>query len=218
MTVPTIPTVVTRAGLQPTPPAVLRDQLLADVAAQVPGYTANLPASLVEDISSTDVAALALMDAARVELVNSLTPYGANEFILNQLGQIYGVTPGVGSNTSVYVVFSGTVGFVIAQGFTVTDGTYQYVVQNGGVIESGGDSEPLFCLATQAGTWAVPANTVTSPSEWVERCAARLGELVQDDGVSAEDLRAVAAAMAEEPIYAALEPEVAAELHARLEA
>ena len=41
---------------------------------------------------------------------------------------------------------------------------------------------------------------------------------MQDDGVSAEDLRAVAAAMAEEPIYAALEPEVAAELHARLEA
>jgi hypothetical protein len=162
MAVPTIPTVVTAAGLQPTPPATLRDQLIAAVAAAVPGYTANLPGSLIEDIASTDTAALALMDAARVDLVNSLTPYGANEFLLNQLGQIYGVQPGASTNTSVYVVFSGTVGFVVPQGFTVSDGTYQYTVQSGGVIASGGDSETLFCVATQSGTWAVPANTVTT--------------------------------------------------------
>lgn len=162
MAVPTIPTVVTAAGLQPTPPAVLREQIVAAVAAAVPGYTANLPGSLIEDMVSTDTAALALIDSARVDLVNSLTPYGANEFLLNQLGQIYGVQPGASTNTSVYVVFSGTVGFVVPQGFTVSDGTYQYVVQSGGVIAAGGDSEPLFCVATQTGTWAVPANTVTT--------------------------------------------------------
>ena len=157
-----LPTIMTTAGLQPQLPATLLAQLIAAVAAVVPGYTATLPASLIEDVSSTEVAAIALMDSFRVELVNSLTPYGANAFLLNQLGQIYGIQQGVGSNTSVYVVFTGTVGFSIAQGFTVSDGTYQYIVQDGGIVESGGTTTPLFCLAALSGTWAVPANTVTT--------------------------------------------------------
>lgn len=75
-----------------------------------------------------------------------------------------------------------------------------------------------FMAAAAPAAPAGPPNTCRDPAAWVQRCAARLADLVQDEGVSAEDLRAVAAAMAEEPIYAALEPEVAAELHARLEA
>ena len=158
-----LPTVVTKDGLQPQSPAVIRAALLAAVAAVRPGYTANLPGSLIEDISSTDVAAIALCDQARVEAVNSLTPYGANAFLLSQLGQIYigpGSAPAVPTNTSVSVIFTGPAGFVIAIGFTVTDGTYQYVVQDGGVIGQDGTSDALFCLATIPGSWAIPTNTV----------------------------------------------------------
>ena len=159
-----IPTIVTTAGMQPNTPATLNELLLTSVAAIQPGYTANLPGSLIEDISSTDTQALVQIDQARVEFFNSLTPYGANQFILNQLGVIYGVLQGQATNTSVYVVFTGTVGFPINPGFTVSDGTYQYVVQDGGVVQTGGSSQPLYCVATQSGTWAVPANTVTALS------------------------------------------------------
>jgi hypothetical protein len=158
----TLPTVMLSTGLQPQAPQDLRNQLVAATAAINPGYTANLPGSLVEDIASTDTNALVLIDAARVETVNSLTPYGANAFVLNQLGQIYGVQLGQPTNTSVYVVFTGTPGFVIAQGFVVSDGTYQYVVQDGGVVGAGGTSPALFCVATVAGSWAVATNTVTA--------------------------------------------------------
>ena len=130
----TFPVVMTSAGLQPTSPITIRQALIDRVAATNPGYTANLPGSLIEDISSTDVAAIALADAARVELVNSLTPYGANDYLLRQLGNIYGVPLGRDSTTSVLVVFSGSIGFVISAGFTVSDGTYQYVVQTDGII------------------------------------------------------------------------------------
>jgi hypothetical protein len=126
-----------------------------------PGYTANLPASMVEDVASTCTGGLILMDQARVDTVNAFSPYGVNAFMLNQLGQVYGTQQGQGFNTSVYVVFSGSVGFPINRGFTVTDGTYQYVVQDGGVISSFGQTPPLYCLATVAGSWAVPAGTVT---------------------------------------------------------
>lgn len=162
-----LPTVMTESGLQPQPPATLLAQLLAGVSAVVPGYTANLPGSLVEDISSTDVGALVTCDTARVETVNSLTPRGANAFLLAQLGQMLGVPLGVGSNTSVLVTFTGTPGFVVAKGFTVSDGTYQYIVQTGGIVGDAnpttglGSTIPLFALASLSGTWAVPAGTVT---------------------------------------------------------
>lgn len=158
-----LPTVISKSGLQPQSPASLLAQLLAAVAAARPGYTADLPGSLIEDVSSTEVAALALADAARVETVNSLTPYGANAFLLTQLAQIYigqGTAPGVPTNTSVFVIFYGPPGYVVPVGFVVSDGVYQYVVQDGGVIGSGGQSSQLFCLANTAGSWSVSTNTV----------------------------------------------------------
>lgn len=166
-----IPVVITSAGAQPTPPSTLLAELIAAVSATNPGYTI-LPGALIEDISSTDVGALVICDTARVETINSLTPYGANDFLLAQLGQIYlgpGAAPAVPTNTSVYVQFTAidTItsdplpGYVIPVGFVVSDGTYQYIVQDGGVTASSGVSQPLFCQATVAGSWAVPSNTVS---------------------------------------------------------
>jgi hypothetical protein len=156
-----IPTVVTAAGLQPTPPATLQLLLIQGVAATNLDYTTNLPGILIEDISSTEVAGLSLIDQAKVELVNSLDPYSANDWLLIQLGNMAGISQAPATNTSVYVVFSGTPGFVVVKGFVVSDGVYQYVVQDGGIIGTGGASLPLYCVATQTGSWAVPSGTVT---------------------------------------------------------
>ena len=150
---------VTAAGAQQTPPLTLWANLITLVASVNPGYTV-LPGGLIEDLASTATYAIALIDSAAVETINSLTPFAANPYILNELGAIYGVQHGVTANTSVYVVFSGTPGIQIPLGFLVTDGNYQYQVQDGGAIGSGGQSPPLFCVATQSGSWAVPAGTV----------------------------------------------------------
>lgn len=158
----TLPTIITKAGLEPQAPADLRAQLLALATAADPGLTANLPGALIEDIASTQVAGLTLIDSARVDTVNSLDPRGSNAFLTNALGQIYGVQQGIGTNTSVFVVFTGTVGFVVSIGFTVSDGAHQYTVQDGGVIDTSGSTQPLFCLASLPGSWAVPTNTVTT--------------------------------------------------------
>ena len=149
-------------GWQQTPPATLRAELIAIATAEAPGLTTELPGSLIEDMASTAVGALAVIDSAKVDLLNSFAPTTANDFILYQLGATYGVTQGYQSNASVNVVFSGTVGFVIPVGFTVSDGTNQYVIQDGGIIGSNGQSLPLFALATQYGTWAIPPGSVTA--------------------------------------------------------
>ncbi|WP_035950368.1 hypothetical protein [Burkholderia multivorans] len=167
----TIPLVMTSAGPVPTDPTTLRQNLIDGVAAEVPDYTANLPGSLIEDVASTDVGALTTIDQARVEAVNSVTPYGANAFVLAQLGAQFGVPQGTSANGSVYVVFTGPAGYVLPPGFVIGDGTNQYTLQDGGVIQSNGQSAQLYAVATNSGTFAIPANTVNQiitslPSEY----------------------------------------------------
>jgi Baseplate J-like protein len=157
-----LPIVMGPQGPIPTPPATLRAQLVALVSADNPGYTSDLPGSLIEDIVSTDVGGIVISNQFFIDLINSITPYGANPFILNQLGVgIYGIQPAQATNTSVNVLFSGTPGFIIIPGFTITDGQYQYICNDGGVIGTDGNSLPINAIATVAGTWSVPSGTVT---------------------------------------------------------
>lgn len=156
--------IITTSGATPSSPAELNAELLAGAVARAPGLTADLPGSLIEDMSSTATGALIIQDQAAVDLINSISPLTANEFILKQLGLVYGVRPGMGSNTSVFVTFHGSPGFVVNIGFIVGDGTHQYVVQDPAIISGPGpvgSSENTFCLAVDAGTWAVPPDTVT---------------------------------------------------------
>jgi hypothetical protein len=160
---------ITSAGAVPSSPQSLLNAEIAAATALSPGLTANLPGSLIEDMASTAAGALVIQDQAFVDLVNSVSPYTANAPILYELGAVYGVQQGVGSNTSVYVTFStitlsnpsGNPGYVIPVGFVVSDGSYQYTVQDGGIIGSSGNSSPLYCIATVSGSWAVPIGTVT---------------------------------------------------------
>jgi len=152
---------ITTAGAIPASPTDLLNAEIAAATVLAPGLTANLPGSLVEDMASTAAGAVYIQDQAFVDLVNSISPATANPSILYQLGQVYGVEQGQGSNTSVYVVFTGIAGFVIPIGFTVSDGSYQYTVQDGGIVATSGQTSPLYCLATVQGSWAVPAGTVT---------------------------------------------------------
>lgn len=155
---------ITSAGAVPSTPATLNTALVAGATALAPGLTTTLPGSLIEDLSSTATGALVVQDQAAVDLINSVSPLTANEFILYQLGEVYGVQRGIGSNTSVYVVFSGTPGFVINAGFVVSDGTHQYVTQDPAIISGPGpigQSVATFCLAVDPGSWAIPAISVT---------------------------------------------------------
>lgn len=153
---------ITNAGAVPFLPTELLAKELATATTLAPGLTADLPGSLIEDLASTATGAMVVNDQAVTDLINSLSPTMANPFILYQLGQAYGVQQGIGSNTSVYVTFvSPNIGFTIIRGFVISDGTNQFIVQNGGVIEADGQSEPLFCLATNSGTFSVPVGTVT---------------------------------------------------------
>lgn len=107
------------------------------------------------------VGALTINNSAMVDTINSVTPYGANIPMLEQLGRIYGVPKGRGYNTSVYVVFSGTPGFTIYRGFRVSDGNQSYEVQTDTTLPASGQTELIYCVAVNGGVFAVPAGSVT---------------------------------------------------------
>lgn len=152
---------MTAAGAQPTPVTTLRSNLVSTITAADPDFTANLPGSLVEDLVSTATGVMAQMDQSRVDAVNSITPYGANASVLAQLGVMFGFSQGTPVNAQVLVEFSGSSGYVIAPGFVVSDGTNQYIVQDGTVIPASGPSPQVLAVATQAGSFAIPAASVT---------------------------------------------------------
>lgn len=155
-----LPVVMSPAGAVPTSVSTLQANLIAAVQAINPTATLNLPASMIEDLLDTSVGDLSLIDQARVDAINSVTPLGANAYVLNQLGAQFGIPQGIGSNGSALVVFSGTIGYVVPAGFIVSDGTNQYAVQGGTIIGSSGSSAPVTVIATNPGVFSIPANSI----------------------------------------------------------
>lgn len=156
-----LPVSYTSAGPVPLTAEELRDQLVSQAIALSPGLTTELPGSLIEDVVSTDVGALIVCDQARVDLINSVGPLKANQSMLELLAQQAGIpAQKTAGSTTVPIQFSGPAGFVIPQGFIVSDGTYTYSVSDATIISSSGVSAIVSCEGTETGTWAVPVNTV----------------------------------------------------------
>lgn len=172
----TLPVVMDSSGAAPTDVSTIRTTLNDTAAAASPGYTGNLEGTLIEDILSTDVGAVSACDQARVESINNVSPYACNEYFLNQLGEMKGIQRGLENYTSAYVQFSGTAGFSVPIGFTVSDGTYQYQVTNSVAVGTGGTAATLaLVVATTSGSWAVPANSINQittsvPSKYTLSC------------------------------------------------
>ena len=157
-----IPLAMTTAGPQPTPLSTLNATIISVAQGLAPGLTV-LPAGLIEDMSSTATGATYLLDQARVDCVNSVTPYAANASTLAQQGAMLGLPQGGAQNGSVYVTFGSTAGLYIPVGFVVSDGTNQYTVQDGGAVATGGFTSPLYCVAQSSGDFPIPAGSVTTP-------------------------------------------------------
>ena len=149
------------AGPVPKTSEELRADLVSRATELSPGITTDLPGSLIEDIVGTDVGALLIADQIRVDLINSVGPLKANMYMLNLLAQQAGISAQkTEGSTTVPVTFSGPAGFVVPQGFLVGDGTYTYQVADATIILSSGVSAMVTAIATNTGSWAVPAGTV----------------------------------------------------------
>ncbi|WP_077395441.1 baseplate J/gp47 family protein [Bombella intestini] len=159
---PGLLTTLQNSGVQPTAPQTLQDQLVQLATQLSPGVTTNLPGSLVEDMASTAIGALAQIDQAKVDTINSVSPLNATPSLLDEFGEVYGVQRGAGANPSAYVTFTGPPGLYLASGFQVSDGIYTYETQEGATIPSGGVLVNSYVLSTTPGTTIIPENSITT--------------------------------------------------------
>lgn len=159
---PGLLTTLQNSGVQPTDPQTLRDRLVAIATAHSPGVTTELPGTLVEDMASTSIGALAQIDQAKVDLINSVSPLNATPTLLDEFGEVYGVKRGAGANPSAYVTFTGPPGLYLAAGFQVSDNIYTYETQESYTIPSNGVLSGVYVLSTTPGTTLIPENSITA--------------------------------------------------------
>lgn len=159
----TLPVVIDASGAVPQTSTALHNELISNATALAPGLTADLPLSLIDDMAGTGTGGLISCDQMRVESVNNVGVLSANIFMLNILSQQYGTgTMQSAGYTTVPVDFTGPAGFPLPQGFTVSDGTYQYALNDAAVFPTSGILSAQACTATIAGSWAVAIGTVTT--------------------------------------------------------
>lgn len=150
------------AGPVPKTADELRSDLVSRATALSPGITTDLPGSLIEDMASTGTGALLVADQIRVDMINSVGPLKANQYLLNLLAQQSGIAgQKTQGSTTVPVTFNGPAGFVLPEGFLVSDGTYSYSLNDATIIPASGVSSAATCEATTTGTWSVPVGSVT---------------------------------------------------------
>jgi len=198
--------IITDTGATPQKPEAIRAEIAAAVAALYPGYTADLPGSLIDDVLGTITAAVFMQQQASADLINSISPVYANAALLQQIGQTRGIAQGLPTNGSALVQFSGTPEYFIRQGFTVSDGNRQFRVTEGGSIGTSGVSQLLQVVAVQSGSEPIPAGTITGvvsslpPSITLSVTNPAPGTPGDPDGQSIESYRAdVLGAFSAEP-------------------
>jgi len=150
-------------GPEPKTSDELRTALVDEATALAPGLTTTLPGSLIEDMASTGTGGLISVDQMRIDTLNSVGPNSANLALLTLQAQQYGIPAQKGEGTTtVSVTFTGTPNYLIPAGFLVSDGTYQYSINEAVLIPPSGTTIAVTASGTQPGTWVVSPNTVTT--------------------------------------------------------
>ncbi|QCE32954.1 hypothetical protein FAI41_04720 [Acetobacteraceae bacterium] len=158
---PAFTAVIADSGIHTTDPTILRQNLVNLAEKLAPGVATDLPGTLVEDMASTSVGALAQMDAAKVEMFGSFSPLTMNSQFLNVYGAQMGITRGTESNASAYLTIKGTSGTYIATGFQFSDGQNIYATTAPTAIPESGVSNNVYVSAIEFFETPPAANSIT---------------------------------------------------------
>jgi hypothetical protein len=151
---------LTSSGAQVTSYDEINQAVIQAATELSAGVAVDMPAELMSAIAQSTAYGIKQAADYYALATNTFSPYGVNEFMLLAQGAQSGFTLNEFNRTSVVVKFMGVNGVRIPRGSLVGDGTYSYQSSVDGVI-SGGYVE-ILCYATNDGSWAVPAATVTT--------------------------------------------------------
>ena len=141
-------------------PTVIREELLNQAIEKVEGFT-DLPSSIQNNLIDESVLDIAEIQDMLANVMNSISPSYANDFIVRELGAAFGLKIKDKALPNTTITFYGLPGVVIPEGLEVgnADGSKKFITTKSDIINASGQVS-IYCEGADYYDTPTPANTL----------------------------------------------------------
>lgn len=141
-------------------PTVIRERLLNQAIEKVKGFT-NLPSGIQNNLLDESVLDIAEIQDMLANVMNSISPSYANDFIVRELGAAFGLKIKDKALSNTTITFYGLPGVVIPEGVAIgnADGSKKFITTKSDIINAAGQVS-IYCEGADYYDTPTPANTL----------------------------------------------------------
>ena len=141
-------------------PTVIRERLLNQAIEKVEGFT-DLPSGIQNNLIDESVLDIAEIQDMLANVMNSISPSYANDFIVRELGAAFGLKIKDKALPNTTITFYGLAGVVIPEGLEVgnSDGSKKFITTKSDIINATGQVS-IYCEGADYYDTPTPANTL----------------------------------------------------------
>ena len=141
-------------------PTVIRERLLNQAIEKVEGFT-NLPSGIQNNLLDESVLDIAEIQDMLANVMNSISPSYANDFIVRELGAAFGLKIKDKALSNTTITFYGLPGVVIPEGVAIgnADGSKKFITTKSDIINAAGQVS-IYCEGADYYDTPTPANTL----------------------------------------------------------
>lgn len=141
-------------------PTVIRERLLNKAIEEVEGFT-NLPSGIQNNLLDESVLDIVEIQDMLANVMNSISPSYANDFIVRELGEAFGLKIKDQALPNTTITFYGLAGVIIPEGLEVgnADGSKKFITTKSDIINATGQVS-IYCEGADYYDTPTPANTL----------------------------------------------------------
>lgn len=141
-------------------PTVIRERLLNQAIEKVEGFT-KLPSGIQNNLIDESVLDIVEIQDMLANVMNSISPSYANDFIVRELGAAFGLKIKDQALPNTTITFYGLAGVVIPEGLEVgnADGSKKFITTKSDIINAAGQVS-IYCEGADYYDTPTPANTL----------------------------------------------------------
>lgn len=141
-------------------PTEIRDDILNQAINNVEGFT-NLPSGIQNNLIDESVIIVSEIQDMLSNVMNSVSPLYANDFMVLELGEAFGLKIKDKALPNTTITFYGLAGVVIPEGVEIgnADGSKKFITTKSGIINASGQVS-IYCEGADYYDTPTPANTL----------------------------------------------------------
>ena len=142
-------------------PTDIRDDILNQAIDNVEGFT-NLPSGIQNNLLDESVIVISEIQDMLSNVMNSVSPLYANDFMVLELGEAFGLKIKDKTLPNTTITFYGLAGVVIPEGLEISnaDSSKKFVTTKSDIINASGQVS-IYCEGADYYDTPTPANTLT---------------------------------------------------------